>query len=170
MTQPGASCWGQSLFGWDRGRKEGDGDVLLDHVVVHYHAVDIHINGGGGQGAGEVLEEGEGGESGGGRKHCHRVAEKEGGMWLFVAPKCVKSQNQLPFHTIKSFYCRRVYPGVPVFSIMIIFKIIYSSILMFFFKKFLFSPVIPVFPGAASNVDRSPSLASPHSPLLGHFY
>ena len=102
MTQPGASCWGQSLFGWDRGRKEGDGDVLLDHVVVHYHAVDIHINGGGGQGAGEVLEEGEGGESGGGRKHCHRVAEKEVGMWLFIAPKCVKSQNQLPFHTIKS--------------------------------------------------------------------
>ena len=44
---------GQSLFGWDRAKKEGD--VLLDHVVVDHHAVDIHINSGGEQGVGEVL-------------------------------------------------------------------------------------------------------------------
>ena len=31
-------------------------------------------------------------------------------------------------------------------------------------------PVIHVFPAAASNVDRSPSLTSPHSPLLEQFY
>ena len=52
---------------------ERDDDVLLDHVVVvhHYVDVDVHNEGGGEQGAGEVLEEGESGEPGGQRKHCH---------------------------------------------------------------------------------------------------
>ena len=59
-----------SVAGWLGRGKEGDDDVVLQDAVVN-HDVDLLNYGCGGQGAGEVLKEGEGGQSGGGRKHCH---------------------------------------------------------------------------------------------------
>ena len=43
----------QSLFG--RVRAEKEGAVLVNHVVVDHLPVDLHIDGCGEQGAGEVL-------------------------------------------------------------------------------------------------------------------